>query len=64
MAGNVRFVPHDQAAFIRVVIIGAKAVMLVAVVWGAAGLIVSTVMLLLPVSPENGVKCTGNCTVQ
>ena len=50
--------------FIRVVIIGAKAVMLVAVVWDAAGLIVSTVMLPLPVSPENGVKCAGNCTVQ
>ena len=46
------------------VIIGAKAVMLVAVVWGAAGLIVSTFMLPLPVSPESGVKCTGNCTVQ
>ena len=48
-----RCVPHDKAAFRRVCSIGAEAVMSVAVVWGAAGAKVSTVMWLLTESPRN-----------
>ena len=48
-----RFVPNDKAAFRRVCSIGAEAVMSVAVVWGAAGAKVLTVMWLLRDSPRN-----------
>ena len=47
------FVPNDKEAFRRVCSIGAKAVMSVAVVCGAAGAKVSTVMWLLTESPRN-----------